>query len=156
MSGWFEAALYWHWLVLGIVLVVLEVFSPGVFFLWLGLSAGLVGGLLWLMPELAWTTQLLLFALFSVVSVVVWRLWLARHPTPSDRPTLNRRGEQYIGRRFTLEQPMHDGQGWVRVDDGRWKVAGPDLPAGTRVEVVGVDGATFQVRPAEDGKVPER
>lgn len=149
MSGWFDTALYWHWLVLAVVLIVLEVLSPGVFFLWLGLSAGLVGAILFLVPDLAWTIQLLLFAVFGIVTVLGWRYWLAKHPTPSDRPTLNRRGEQYIGRRFTLDEPINNGQGWVRVDDGRWKVQGEDLPAGARIEVTGVEGATFLVRPAE-------
>ena len=39
---WLQLAEYWHWWVLGVVLVILEVFSPGVFFLWLGIAAGLV------------------------------------------------------------------------------------------------------------------
>ena len=37
---------FWHWLVLGVVLATIEIFAPGVFFLWLGISAGIVGILL--------------------------------------------------------------------------------------------------------------
>ena len=33
---------FWHWLVLGLVFVTIEPFVPGTFFLWMGISAGIV------------------------------------------------------------------------------------------------------------------
>ncbi len=53
---------YWHWLILSVLLVILEIFSPGVFLIWMGLAAGLVGLLLLAFPELGWHYQLLGFA----------------------------------------------------------------------------------------------
>ena len=50
MGGWLQSVSPWHWLVLGVVLVILEIFSPGVFFLWLGIAAGLVGLVLAVWP----------------------------------------------------------------------------------------------------------
>jgi hypothetical protein len=38
----------------------------------------------------------------------------------SDQPKLNRRGEQYVGRTFTLEEPIVNGHGKIRVDDSTW------------------------------------
>ncbi|MCW8903801.1 NfeD family protein [Sedimenticola sp.] len=141
----FESATYWQWWVLGVILIVLEVFSPGAFFLWMAISAGIVGLVMLLMPELGWEIQILVFALFSVISIVAWRLYLLKHPTESDQPRLNRRGEQYIDRIFTLSEPVVNGQGKIKVDDSIWKIRGDDCPAGSRVKVVGVDGVVLQV-----------
>lgn len=141
---------FWHWWMLGVVLVILEVFSPGAFFLWMGIAAGVVGLLLLIFSGLTWEFQILLFALFSVASIVLWRLYLNSHPIPTDQPRLNRRGEQYVGRVFTLESPIVNGHGKIRVDDSTWKITGTDCAAGTRVTVVGVDGVVFQVERIEN------
>jgi inner membrane protein len=61
---------------------------------------------------------------------------------------LNRRGEQLIGKRYVLVEPIINGRGKARVGDGQWLVSGPDLPAGSTVEVVAVEGTTLKVRPA--------
>ena len=63
----------------------------------------------------------------------------------SDRPLLNRRAEQFIGQRYTLETAIVGGKGKVRIGDSPWLAEGPDLPAGAEVEVVGVDGTTVKV-----------
>jgi membrane protein implicated in regulation of membrane protease activity len=60
---------------------------------------------------------------------------------------LNRRAEIYVGRTFTLERPIVDGRGRVRVDDTVWLVEGPDLPAGARVQVTGVANTLLRVTP---------
>jgi membrane protein implicated in regulation of membrane protease activity len=145
--AWLEGALYWHWLVLGVLFVILEAFSPGVFFIWMGIAAGIVGLILLAVPDLGWEYQLIIFALVSVASVVLWRRYLERHPTATDQPRLNRRGEQYIDRLFTLETPIVNGVGRIRVDDSIWKIEGADCSAGTRVRVIGVDGVVLRVEP---------
>ena len=71
-------------------------------------------------------------------------------PAVTDQPTLNRRGEQYAGRLLTLVEPIDNGYGVVRVDDTRWRVRGPALPAGEVVRVIGTDGMTLLVEPVED------
>lgn len=144
-AEWLGAVTYWHWLVLGVVFIILEVFSPAAFFLWLGIGAGLVGILLLAVPDLAWEWQVLAFAVLSVASVLAGRSYLKRHPIKTDQPTLNRRGEQYIGRTITLEAPIVNGVGKIRVDDTSWKINGPDCQAGTKVEVTGVEGVVLQV-----------
>ncbi len=139
---------FWHWWVIGVVFVVAEVFAPGFILLWLGVAAGVVGVALLLVPSLDWRGQLLIFAVISVVSVLAWRAYQRRNPPDSDHPKLNRRGEQLIGRRFTLDEPIVNGSGMARIDDTRWKVEGDDLPAGSTVRVVGVEGTVLKVEPA--------
>ena len=137
---------FWHWLVLGVALAIIEVFAPGVFFLWLGVSAGLVGLVLWIFPGLDWQIQLLLFAVVSVASVVLARRYLTRHPLESDLPNLNLRGQQYVGRTFTLAEPVVNGQGKIRVDDSTWKITCDDCEAGTKIIIDGVDGVVLRAR----------
>ncbi len=61
------------------------------------------------------------------------------------QPFLNRRTEGLVGRVFTLEKPIIDGVGTVRMDDTIWRVAGPDAPSGSRVKVIRADGASLTV-----------
>ncbi|MHA1151222.1 MAG: NfeD family protein [Alphaproteobacteria bacterium] len=139
---------FWHWWVAAIVLVVAEVFAPGTVALWMAVSAAVVGLLLLAVPDLTWQTQFLVFAVLSVATVVGWRAYQLRFPTVSDQPTLNRRGEQYVGRTFTLTEAIVNGTGKIHVDDTMWKVEGADLPEGTRVRVTGVEGTVLTVEPA--------
>ena len=143
-----EQAEFWHWWIAAIVFVVIETFAPGAIFLWMGVAAGIVGLILLIFADLGWEYQFLIFALFTVVTAVGWRAYLRRHPTESDRPTLNRRGEQYVGRTFTLEDAIVNGQGKITVDDSTWKVEGDDLPAGTKIQVTGVEGTVLKVEAA--------
>ena len=145
-----EDVTFWHWWVLGIVLIILEVFAPGAIFLWLGVAAGVVGVILMLIPTVSWEWQLLIFSVISVLSIVLWRRYLKDNPTQTDQPRLNRRGEQYVGRVFTLEESMDNGMGKIRVDDTTWKVSGGDCVSGSKVKVTGVDGVLLTVECLDD------
>lgn len=138
---------FWHWFTLAALLIILEVFSPGAFFLWLGIAASGVGVVMIFLAELSWQSQLTIFAIFSIASLIAWRLSLkffsARQTTTA--PNLNRRAEQYVGRTFTLIDPIVNGVGKIHVDDSTWRVRGEDSPAGSKVRVTGVDGIIFQV-----------
>jgi inner membrane protein len=78
----------------------------------------------------------------------VWRRLARPKLDESASPFLNKRTEALLGREFTLEKPIIDGNGTVRIGDTVWRVAGPDTPAGTRVKVVQVDGANLTVAAA--------
>jgi len=140
---------FWHWWILGLALIIAETLLPGTFFLWMGVSALVLGVLAWLIPAMGWETQLMLFAVLSLVSIVGWRMYQRRHPDETDQPSLNRRGEQYIGRVFTLETAIENGFGKVRVGDSPWRVKGEDAAAGTRVRVTAADGIVLVVERAE-------
>lgn len=136
---------FWHWWVLGLLLLVAEMLSPtGFFLLWIGAAAILVGGLAWGIPALTWEPQLLLFGVLSVGSFFVWRHFRAKE-TASDQPTLNRRGHSYVGRTFTLNTPIVNGIGTLHVDDSQWRITGPDVAAGAQVRVVAADGTSLRV-----------
>jgi membrane protein implicated in regulation of membrane protease activity len=149
MMGWLDNVVFWHWWILAGVLLILELTSPVFFFLWLGFAAAAVGFILLLVPGISLEVQLVMFGVLSVVAVVAWRRYREVHPPKSDQPLLNQRGQQYTGRVFTLDEPIVNGVGKVEVDDSTWRVKGPDLPAGQRVRVTGVDGVVFVVESAD-------
>jgi len=127
----------WSWLIAGFVLMALEMVAPGVFMFWLG-AAAVVTGLLSFAIDWSWQAQCFAFAILSLAAVPLWR-------RDSDNTFLNRRSDALVGQVFTLEKPIVDGSGTVRVGDTFWRVAGPDAPAGARVKVVHADGASLTV-----------
>jgi membrane protein implicated in regulation of membrane protease activity len=142
----FDDIQFWHWWALGGVLGVLEILAPGFVLIWLGLAALIVGALLLVWPEMPFAIQLLAYAGIAVVSVFIWFYWVKKKPVESDRPNLNRRTEQLIGRRAPVVEPIVNGRGRIKLGDGTWAVTGPDMPAGHMVEVVGADGTLLEVR----------
>ena len=144
MSEMFSTLGTWNWLIFGIILMALELAAPGVFLFWLGL-AGLLVGLLSFAINIGWEIQLIAFAVFSLAAVPAWRRLARAKSSAPEQNFLNRRSDALVGRVFTLEKPIQDGFGTVRVDDTIWRVAGPDAPAGSRVKVVRADGASLTV-----------
>ncbi len=147
MTDMFVSLGSWNWLIFGFILMALETLAPGVFLFWLGLAALLVG-LISFAVHLPWQIQLVMFAVFAAAAVPAWRRLARPKLDESDSPFLNKRTEALLGREFTLEKPIIDGSGTVRIGDTVWRVAGPDTPAGTRVKVVQVDGANLTVAAA--------
>ena len=135
----------WHWGIIAVILITIEVFAPGAFMIWLGLAAGVVSLVMLIAPDISWQTQFIIFAVLSVSSIYAWRIYAKKHPATSDQPTLNMRGAQYVDRTFTLEEPIINGQGKIKVDDSTWKIEGDDCDTGTRVRVIGVDGVVLKV-----------
>lgn len=150
MEALFANVDYWHWWILAGVLLIIEVAAPSFFFLWLSIAAGITGLALLAVPDLGWEYQILLFSGLAIISLTVFKRYQRAHPVTTDQPALNRRGEQYIGRNFTLEEAISNNTGVIRVDDSTWRITGADLPAGTTVRVVGVDGVILKVEAAQD------
>jgi inner membrane protein len=145
MAQMFTTLGSWNWLIFGFIMMALELAAPGVFMFWLGLAALLVGVLSFVFNP-SWQTQLIMFSVFAVAAVPLWRRFALKSNEASEsNPFLNRRTDALVGREFTLEKPIVDGSGTVRIDDTIWRVAGPDTPAGSRVRVVKADGASLTV-----------
>jgi inner membrane protein len=135
----------WNWPIFGLILMALELLTPGVFLFWIGLAALLVG-LISFAINPPWQLQFLMFAAFATAAVPLWRRVARNHTAAStSNPFLNKRADALVGRVFTLEKPIIDGWGTVRIDDTIWRVAGPDTPAGSRVRIVQADGARLTV-----------
>ena len=136
---------FWYWWVIGFILLVLEILTPGYFFMWMAISGFVTGALVLLMPATGMTMQVSVFSVLSVVAIIAWKFYGKKHSMESDHPLLNKRGVQYIGRVFSLYQPIKNGQGKIKVDDSIWKVHGEDCDINSRVKVVAIRGTVFEV-----------
>ena len=146
-----EAMQYWHWLIIGLAFLVLEIFAPGAILMWFGFAGLMIGALVWLVPVISPELQVILFAIFSLLSVYVWRIYRPRGTEPeSPDPELNNLLNAYIGRRYTLKQPIKDGRGRMQMGDASWVINGPDLEVGEQVEIVAVQGISFVVKLIKD------
>lgn len=134
----------WGWFVIGGLLLVAEIFAPGTFLIWFGVAA-IATGLIALGLDLGWQSEVVAFAALALVAVLTGRRLAPKPGEHSDRPFLNRRAESYVGRVFTLDEPIVGGVGRVRIDDTVWRVEGPDLEAGRDVRVAAADGPTLRV-----------
>ena len=134
----------WAWFIAGLLLLALEIAAPGAFFLWFGVAAILVGAFS-LFFDLAWQTNAIVFIVLALVLVVIGRRYFASRMRDILPNGLNDRALGLIGMESVLGEPIVDGRGRIRVADTTWRVEGPDLPSGTRVKVVGADGAVLKI-----------
>ncbi|MET3791604.1 NfeD family protein [Aquamicrobium terrae] len=138
----------WNWMVLGLILLGLELFAPGVYLLWIGIAALIVGTaslLLWDTGFWGWQVQVLLFLILSLACAYFGKRFVTSRQGDTDQPLLNRRSAQMIGRTATLAEPIRDGRGRVQLGDTLWRISGPDLPAGTRVRVTGASDTDLEL-----------
>ncbi len=129
----------WSWLILGGLFLVIEILAPGVFMLWLGLAA-LVTGALTLTLNIGFQGQLIIFAISSIIAVLIGRRYFTGMETETDQPHLNKRGDQLIGKIYSVTSAIENGRGKVSIGDTVWSAAGPDTPTGGKVRVTGIDG----------------
>ena len=116
------------WLSLGGLLLAAEMLGGSGYLLWSGVAGVVTGALTWLLP-LSWDWQGTLFAVLTLLAAWLWSKWLRR--------------------RLTLDAPLVNGRGHVRVGDSSWPViADEDFAAGSKVEVIAVEGITLRIRPA--------
>lgn len=134
----------WSWIIAGLVLLALELVVPGGYLLWMGI-AGILTGLLVLFQPLAWPVQWLIFGMLSLVSILIWIRLMRHRASQSDRPLLNQRAEHFIGQEAVLGQPIVGGFGRLALGDTVWRIAGPDLPMGQKVRIVGAEGNVLRV-----------
>lgn len=140
----------WFWLCLGGLLLIGELLGTAGYLLWSGIAAVLVGVIVWVLPFIGWEWQGILFAIFTVVSAVLWRNWL-RNKQKNKADNVNQISHQLIGVKGRLLSDTEEGFSRVRLADGSWRVySDTPLSANTEVVVIAVDGITLQVKPSHD------
>ena len=140
---------WWHWLVLGIGLLLAELAIPAFFVVWFGLGGLLVALVLFVAPGLSLTAQLALWTLASLGMVV---LWFKVFKPSAHKTRIGTSAGEVIGEIGLLVGPVAPFQrGKVRfqrpvLGAEEWVcLAEEDIRAGERVRVVAVEGSFLKV-----------
>ncbi|HEX7821707.1 MAG TPA: NfeD family protein [Sphingobium sp.] len=132
------------WMIFAVVLAIGEIVLPGIFLIWIAIAAAITGAVAFIAP-LPLPAAILIFALLCLLATWAGRRWYRDNPVESSDPMLNDRAARLVGRSVTVVEPIVDGEGRVRIDDGTWSAVGPDAPLGARLVVIAAHGATLTV-----------
>jgi membrane protein implicated in regulation of membrane protease activity len=141
--------LWWHWMVLGIVLVLLELAVPAFFLIWFGVGAIIVGIALLAVPALAFEWQIATWIACSLGFIWLWfKVFKPNfHKTTAGMSRGALVGE--IGLVTRDIRPFEKGQ--IRfqkpiLGDETWEaLAEEEIRTGVRVRVLDVEGNTLKV-----------
>lgn len=135
----------WHWLVLGFLLMIAEMFIPTFASLWFGAAAVIVAALAWLLPiSLLW--QVLIWLTLSVVFMFAWVKYIK--PLSVDRTKAGLGGAVIIGETgMIVDKPLPDKLGRVRfsvpivgADEWFCRTLDEEVEVGDRVVVTDISG----------------
>lgn len=145
--------LYWHWIVLGFVLMISEIFLATFFILWFGAAAIVIGALLFFIPGLPLSGQIFIWAALSALLAWGWYKYL--RPLSIDRTKAGLSKEAIVGETGqVLAPPNGDLRGRVRfavpiLGSDEWMIISEEnLAIGDRVAVVDISGNSLIVKKA--------
>jgi len=141
----FENLNFMHWLVLGLSLIILELFLWTVFLLWIGASAITVSIVFYLMPETAWPIQLLIFVALSLASTFLAKRY---YPVKTVDDELHEKAKTYIGKECKVSS-IDDAAIKVKIGNSLWFAKGTELSVGQIVKIIDVESSTFIVEPVD-------
>ena len=138
------------WAVIAVVCLILELMA-GDFFI-ICFSIGAVFGLLSALLGLNIYGQILLFALFSLLSIFLVRPVALRYLHRNEEQRVSN-ADALMGRvGHVVETVKANGYGRVQIDGDIWKSVtneATDIPAGTRVRVIGRESTIITVEKLE-------
>ncbi|MFH1984228.1 MAG: NfeD family protein [Pseudomonadota bacterium] len=145
------AVQYWHWLVVGMILIIAEIFVPSFTIFWFGLGGLVVAGLMLLFSGISFTWQLFIWAIASCVFTFLWFKFI--RPRMTDRTTAGVSREAVIGETGQVVQAPEDGRrGKVRftiplLGSEEWPfICDAAVSVGDRVSVSDISGNTLVVK----------
>ena len=134
----------WLWAIGGVLLLIAEVLAPGFFLLFVG-AAAIATGAFTLLFDLGLAPQLVLFALYTVLAVMLGKLFYAQPDTADQNIKLNDPSKRMIGKNVVVVDPVDEHGGRVKVGDSEWTARGGPAAAGERVIVTAVEGNCLTV-----------
>lgn len=150
MIEYLQTLTSYHWLTFAFLILVLEIFGFGGFMLGFSL-AGLTVFVIMLLVTITWQTQLLVFAVVSIIASIAWYLYQSKRDNNDEQTTtLNKKENQLIGQKLTLEEDIEIGKGRIKFNDTTWPVyTETSLKKGDLVEVVKVNGIFLHIAKVE-------
>ncbi|MGO2230728.1 NfeD family protein [Psychrobacter sp.] len=151
----------WHWLVLGFILLIVEMFVPTFASLWFGAAAIIVAALLWLLP-MSVSAQIIVWLVLSAVFLLAWFKFIK--PLSVDRTKAGLGGSVIVGETgMIIVQPQPDRAGMVRfsvpiVGAAEWmcRTRGEQVAVGERVVVTDIVGNELVVSSMESQTVTHK
>ena len=149
--------LYWHWIVLGLLLMAAELAIPSFTIFWFGLGAFPVAVLLYFAPHTQLGSQIAVWTAASVLCTIAWFRYLK--PRMENRTLAGMSREAIVGQIGTvITAPLEGGRGLLRfavpiVGRQEWSfLCGEEaVGAGERVIVQDVSGNTLIVTKQNKG-----
>lgn len=147
-----ESNYYWLWLVLGMLLIALEIVLPAFITLWFGLSAIVVGGIVFFLPDLSLSIQIFIWTLLSVITAFLWFKFL--RPLSTDKTKAGLAREAIIGQTaMVIQCPTENTRGTLRLivpflGSDEWQFilqTEQEISNGDRVKIVDVSGNSLIV-----------
>jgi len=142
--------LFWHWWILAGILLVGEILSFTSFLLWIAVAAFVTGIVKFFVPTVNWQWQMVLFAILAVIGVLIALMILKnrKYLNKKGYHALNSRARTHIGKKFSLDNPIVNGEGKIKVGDTYWLIqCEADLKEGEDIEVIDAKGTTLIVKP---------
>ncbi len=146
---WINFVEPWHWVVLALSLIAVEIMVIGsAFLIWLGFSSLIVGIVSTLLP-LSGESQFVIFSVLSIIFTVFGKRWIPLKNAPSGDEGLNRRAKRLIGETSPLLSDVKGGKSKVRLSDVIWGVrCDTPLKKGDLIIVKAVKGTHLYVEKA--------
>jgi len=142
---------YWHWLILGFVLLIGEMVLTSFIALWFGLGAVLVGILLWLGFELNLSQQIFCWILASCFFTFGWFRWM-RPMMSANKTKAGMAREAVLGQvGLVIRKPQGEQRGQVRfstplLGSDEWPfICEQAVAEGDRVAIKEISGNTLIV-----------
>lgn len=152
--------LYWHWLVFGMVLMLLELVMPSFTILWFGLGGLAVGLILLAFANLSLSSQIFIWVVSSAGFTLFWFKILK--PKMKDRTMAGLSRESVLGETATvISKPQGDKRGELRfivpvLGSEVWGfICNKPVELGDRVIVKDVSGNTLIVNPIENTNIEQ-
>ena len=141
----FENLNYMHWLVLGLALVIIELFVWSVFLLWIGASAITVSVIYYLFPDVSIALQTLTFVLISISTTFLAKKYF---PVKTVDDQLHDKAKLHIGKEYRVAS-VENGIATIQIGESLWFAKGSDLVIGQTVKILDVESSTFIVKPSK-------
>ena len=136
--------LYWHWWILMGFLLIVEIFTLTMFFLFFAISALVMGAIMWFYPELPINGQLLLAGIFALGSMFLGYYVLKnRQQKNTSALDVNDRLGRYIGQVVVITQASQSGVAKTKIGDTEWRVLIDDAKVGDSVKILGIQSTSF-------------
>jgi len=147
-----DSVVWWHWIVLGLVLIISEMATGTFISFGLGV-AGIIVGLIDLIIPMGFTYQLALWILLSILLIAALFKWFKSQPTVSrtgqsayrfDTPgTVTEAIHPHRRGRVTFDSPVLGNSNWQATSDY-------ELAENARIEIVEVNGQLIKVAPLKE------